>query len=107
MPLNGAARQETEVTSVRNEKTRAISPRFSYYEKLFACDGHSLNAQRWTGHCAPPFEVTADLGNVVPHVLEIPGDRDFLDGKGEFAVLDPDAASATLEVSGHEIHAET
>src|SRR5438105_2744705 len=71
---------------------------------LFSCDGHALDAQGGTRDRAAPLKVVTDLRDVVPHVLQIPGDRDFLDRESKLTILDPHAACAARKIAGHKIH---
>src|SRR5512146_519627 len=76
-------------------------------EFLLAGDGHSIYTKGRASECAAEFEVVADFGDVVEHVVEVAGDGDLLDRVVEFAVLDPQAAGAAREIAGDEIDTET
>src|SRR5207248_7354283 len=72
----------------------------------FARDGHTFDAQGGAGDGAAPFQIAADLGDVVQHLLQISRDRDLFDRKRKLAILDPQASRAAGEVSGDQVHAE-
>ena len=55
---------------------------------------------------AAELQVVADFGDVEQHVFQVAGDRDLFDRKGQFAVLDPQAAGAAREIAGDQVHAE-
>src|SRR5260370_25698427 len=73
---------------------------------LFSRDGHAIHSQSGASGRTAEFEVIADLGDVVEHLLEVAGDRDFLDREGKLTVLDPKATGPAGEVSGHQVHTE-
>src|SRR5258708_40017629 len=74
--------------------------------KLFAGDGHAVDAQGGRRRGAAKFQIVANLRDIVQHVFEIAGDRDFLHRKSEFAVFNPQPAGAAGKVSRDQVHAK-
>src|SRR5947209_2525121 len=76
-------------------------------KELLSCYGHALDTQRGSCDGATEFQVAADHRDVAKHVFQIAGHSDFFDGKGELAVIDPQARGSASNVSGHEVHSES
>src|SRR5205807_9254692 len=62
-----------------------------FNNSLFSADRQSVDADGWRRHSASKYEVIANLGDVHKNILQIAGDRDLLDWKGEFAPGNPKA----------------
>src|SRR5579864_3782977 len=67
-------------------------------------DGQTIDAQGWRVDTGLEFEIVGG-GEMAIHVLEIAGDGDLADGKGELAVLDPESRGAAAIVAGDAVDA--
>src|SRR5262245_19479799 len=73
---------------------------------LRACDYHAPNHERRRGGAIPKHQVTAHGLDVLPHLEQVAGHRDLLDGIGQLALVDPHADGAARIISGDAVDTE-
>src|SRR3972149_3794793 len=73
----------------------------SSYDGIISTSSRSVTEDPAAEHEVAPYSV-----DVAQHLLEVPGDRDLVDGMDEAPSLDPVAHRPLRVVAGDDVHAE-